>query len=340
MLAVAVAVAALAGWGIYGYFFPTALKRAQQAAAARHWAKAEQAFTEHLQQAPRDHAARLELGRVLQQIAPRRAREELNKIPADADEYIPAMREIADFCLAHGPAAEAERALRILQETTPRDPEILLSLAAMYHRAGNYQEALRLALRASELQPERAQTFFLIAELYDDLRRPSEMIAPLERAIELDRDFEAAHLNLSYATLWAGQSDRARSEAQWCLERDPRNVAARCFLAKAARDAGDWDLALAETRHALSISPDDLECRILEAELLLFQREPRTAYHRLRPIYERHRTDRRVVGLLARAATASGLAAEGRRLQQESASLARRGAPADASDVGKSFAPD
>jgi tetratricopeptide (TPR) repeat protein len=162
----------------------------------------------------------------------------------------------------------------------------------------------------------------LIAELYDDLRRPSEMIAPLEKAIELAPDYEAAHLNLSYAALWAGRSDLARREAQWCLERDPGNVAARCLLAKAARDEGDLEASLKEVQHALSIAPDDLECRILEAELLLFQRQPKLAYQRLRPVYERHRGERRVVGLLARAATASGLAAEGRRLQQESLRLA------------------
>jgi predicted Zn-dependent protease len=143
------------------------------------------------------------------------------------------------------------------------------------------------------------------------------MCAPLERAIELQMDNYAAHLNLAYAYTAAGQPDKARREAQWCLARNPNDVAARRFLAQAARDEGQFDEAQREVQLALALAPEDLDIRMLEAEILLYQKQPERALQRLKPLYQAFSQDRRLVALLARAAAAAGLADEAASYRQQ-----------------------
>ena len=77
------------------------------------------------------------------------------------------------------------------------------------------------------------------------------------------------------------------------------------------------DEALEQIRLALTSSPTNVECRIVEADLLLFQRDAEEAYAVLKPLYPTHANRRDFLGSLARAAAMSGRREEARRYQQK-----------------------
>jgi predicted Zn-dependent protease len=249
---------------------------------------------------------------------------ELRKIPPDAAEYLPALRQIAQLCLSGQRDGEAKEALLALEAGAPQDPWAQISLAEVFRRQGALALALHHAQRGAELDPSPPGTHFLIAELLDDLDRQAEMIAPLRKVIERQPDHYAAHLNLAYAYSQAGQPNGTRKEAEWCLVRNPNDVDARRLLATAARDEGRHAEAKEELKKALALSPDDINCRLLEAELLLFDRQAEAAFQRLQPLYPHYPKEARVLGLLAQAATAAGRPAEAEKYRQQIENLKKR----------------
>ncbi len=284
---------------------PSARVRAERAVAARRWTEAAALYEQHLQLRPEDHSARVALGALMKSTDARRAVELLEAVPPAAPDYLAAQRHIAEIALTVGDDHRAQEALLVLLHSTPDDYGVRLSLAELYYRQKKPKEALPQALRCAELKSDRAQTWLIIAEIYDDLGRTNEMIAPLRRALELAPELADAHLNLSYALVWSGAISEGRQEAEWCLARDPASVAARRLLAMCERDEGRPEEALIEIRRALQSAPDDLECRIVEAQLLLFLHRADEALRRLKPLLARHQDDRRLQNLAARAAASS-----------------------------------
>jgi tetratricopeptide (TPR) repeat protein len=288
------------------YRRPPALAVARQAVAEGHWNTALDCYLLHLVDHPADWKVRLELGVFLTGIAHEQARIELEKIPPEADEFVAANREIAKICLLGKRFSAAKKALLTLESATPDDWWVHLSLAEVLARQDEFALGLRHARRSAELNATHVRTYLLMAELFDKLNRQIEMIPPLLTAIDLQPEYYPAHLNLCYAYSTAAQASNARREADWCLARNPADLDARRLLAAAARDEGNRDEAMEHIRKALELAPDDLDCRLLEAELLLFERQAEKALGRLQPLYKQHRNDRRLVALLAQAATAAG----------------------------------
>ncbi|MDA1052935.1 MAG: tetratricopeptide repeat protein [Planctomycetota bacterium] len=300
---------------------PAPLQLARESLAVGEFDRAIEHYRQHLAKYPDDWGVHGELGLVLSEVDRPLALEEFRKVPADSEAYLDARRQIVSICLATERISEAEQALLDLAERTPDDWWPQLTLAELYFRQRRPSEALPHAQRASELNPEHAGALFLTAEILDDLQRSREMIEPLRKLIDLDLENYAAHINLSYAYSEAGQPERSQEEAQWCLARNANDVNAYRFLAKALRDQGHVEKAMETIESALTLSPYDLECRLLEAEILIFNRREEEALKHLEPLYEQHQNDRRLVSLLARAAAAAGRAEEAKRYREQAQKL-------------------
>jgi predicted Zn-dependent protease len=279
--------------------------RAERAVATHRFTEAAALYHKHLRQEPQDHAARVALGALLKSTDARRAIGLLEDVPPEAPEYPAAQRHIAEIALIAGDDSRSEQALLVLLRKSADDYAVRLSLAELYHRQKKPKDALPHALRCAELKPDRIQTWLLIAEIYDDQGHPNEMISPLRRALVIDPQLLEAHLNLSYALVWSGATSEGRQEAEWCLARDSANVAARRLLALCERDDGHPEEALVEIRRALESAPDDLECRLVEAQILLFLRRGDEALLRLKPLLPKYANERRLQNLAARAAAAA-----------------------------------
>lgn len=286
-----------------------AQKRGDRAAAIA-------ALQAHLKTVPDSTSARLRLASLLRESQPEEALVILSAIPDSDSQRTAVLQETAIIHLLAGRHEEAASALQAIIALEPENFGAQLSLAELYFNSRNPRNALPPALAAARLAPNRAQSFVLIAEIYDELQNYEEMIEPLQTALAIDPKLYAAHLNLAYAHHRIGQLTDAAEHAQWCLKENPREVSALRILASVARNEGRFEEAETRVAKALQIQPDDVDCRILEADLLLYQRQPRAAYERLKELYEAQQTTVRFLGALARAAAAAGERDEARKLYQ------------------------
>lgn len=295
----------------------TLLERAEQAMQEGDQIAARRLMYEHLKQHPDDHAVRCRLAALYKPTDAETALRLFTQIPVEAPEYLPAVRHVAQICLAAGRDEEAEAALKLLAKKDANDHVVQLSLAELYFRQQRYEAALRHAQRCADLLPDRAQTYLLIADIRDELDQLPEMISSLERALELDPDLYEAHAMLSYAALHKADFKRAEAEARWCLQHRHDDHYPYWVLAAVARDEGRPELAEERLQAGLKLAPDDLNCRLLEADLLLFRRESQRAYERLKPLRQQYGENVQYLGALARAAVAAGHRDEALRLQQD-----------------------
>lgn len=181
-----------------------------------------------------------------------------------------------------------------------------LSLAETWFRLNEPSCALPHAQRAAELMEERGQTHVLIVEILDDLGRTFEMPEPLEAAIERDPESSDAHILLAYAHVSSGQLDEAAEPLEWCLQHRPNDVDALHYSAIRERNLGNHVRALHFIRSALASDPDHLECRLLEADCLMYDSRANETYERLIPLFGRYQTAGEYLGTLIRAAVISG----------------------------------
>ena len=285
----------------------SALKRGDQATAIS-------LLRQHVDEFPDSSAVKLRLASLLRDSDPLEALDYLNRIPGNDPHRLTAVKQIAVLCIFLERTAEAETALLELLADDSDNLGAQLSLAELYFQGQKPESALPHALEAARLAPERAETFLLLAEIHDELKDPVQMIEPLQTAIAIAPNLYVAHLNLAYAFHKTGHADEAELQARWCLQRDPADVAALRILASAERDLGRLDDAEQHLMQALQIAPEDLDCRILEADLLLYHRKPQQAYERLKQLSDAHSRTVRFIGALARAAASSGNRDEARRL--------------------------
>lgn len=148
-------------------------------------------------------------------------------------------------------------------------------------------------------QSDSIAVYLLQSELLFRLHRTDEMLSPLEAVLQLDPDHFEAHANLAFAQHFCGMLDEADQHVQWCLERQPDFHPVRRIQAEILRDRGDSESALRAVRELLLAAPRDLECHLLQAELLMYGREFELAYQNLLPLDEQFRPDHRFASTMA-----------------------------------------
>ena len=297
------------------------LEQAQQAFQEGRTTEGRQLWEEYLHTHADDHANRIVLAKLLIQPDVDAAINHLQQIPESSEQYAEAIKLLAVIGITNNLQQTAQDSLLKLLELDPNDPAALLALSEFYFHSARFKEALPVIRQTLEIQSDRAETHILLAETLSSLGRHAEMVEPLQKAIELDRENITAHSNLAFASLHAGDPESARSEANWCLSRDPARSEVRQVLASALRDLGLLEEALREIGIVLNASPSNLEARLIEAQILMFQHKPEQVYINLAPFLEQHGDNRKLVSHLARAAAMSGRMDEARELQQKLQSL-------------------
>ena len=148
--------------------------------------------------------------------------------------------------------------------------------------------------------------YLLQSELLFRLHRTDEMLQPLETVLQLDPDHFEAHANLAFALRFCGMLDEADQHVQWCLERQPDFLPVRRIQAEILRDRGDSESARKMVRELLLAAPRDLECHLLQAELLMYGREFELAYQNLSPLDQQFRLDHRFASTMAQLCRVTG----------------------------------
>ncbi|HBL42204.1 tetratricopeptide repeat protein [Gimesia sp.] len=270
----------------------------------------------YLQQHPDDEFAHFQLGELIQDRAPYQALENFSHVTSRHPRYYEAVEAIAEIALEQGLPERASAALFILVREYPEERRFQKSLAQLLFAQRKYNRALRYARRNIELGGDQAEDYLLVAEILKQAGRTIEMTGPLKQALYLEPDLYAAHLNLAYAGLYSGDLETATREARWCLAKKPESTTALRYLALINRNQGNIEKSLAVINQALQIDSEDIECLLLKADLLIYQRKGAEAYALLKPLYATQQTDRRYVSALSRAAGLSGKREEALELQQ------------------------
>lgn len=155
-------------------------------------------------------------------------------------------------------------------------------------------------------QSDHIAIALLQSELLFRLHRTDEMLSPLETVLQLDPDHFEAHANLAFALRFCGMLDEADLHVKWCLERQPDFLPVRRIQAEILRDRGDSESARKMVRELLLGAPRDLDCHLLQAELLMYGREFELAYQNLLPLDDQFRPDHRFASTMAQLCRITG----------------------------------
>lgn len=163
--------------------------------------------------------------------------------------------EEAQWALTGGKASEAKTILAGLVKSDPGNPVFRGTLARVYRRLGEYDNAIaeyRDAAGASPSDPEAWSN--LGAALYE-AGRPREAFDAIQQAIRRDPKHPEAHNQLGVVLSMQGKLDQARAEFERAVALDPRNAQALNNLGNSWRSSHRFVEAAEAYQRAAGISP-------------------------------------------------------------------------------------
>ena len=154
--------------------------------------------------------------------------------------------------------ASARDQLQLL-EALPRE---LVAVTSMIHE-GRLQKAERLVRYFLRQNPQHVEGMRLLARIGNELDVLTDAEFLLESCIEFAPDYDQARYDLANLLLKMQKFERAHSQCQQLLDRDPDNLAYRALLANAAAGIGDTHNAIELYREVLEKSPRQNELQVM-----------------------------------------------------------------------------
>lgn len=105
--------------------------------------------------------------------------------------------------------AQAAEALREQQASVPNDARIVILLANLHQKAGNFKEAEREFLRALELSPTKQTILLALSVLYINNGDNENALVYAKQAFELDQTFANARVLYSIMLVHSGEVEAA-----------------------------------------------------------------------------------------------------------------------------------
>lgn len=137
-----------------------------------------------------------------------------------------------------------------LLEEHPEHRELLVGTGLLYQQQQELETALDYAERALSLHPDNESARVLKATLLNQLERSEEALAIIEAGLE-DKP-QSKRLRLQYARLLTQHDlERAQTQFEQLVERDPGNLDLRLSLGIVAFERGDNETAREQFRYLL-----------------------------------------------------------------------------------------
>ena len=156
-----------------------------------------------------------------------------------------------------GRAADAERAVRVLLESQPRNAGAWVQMGHVLSARGEVGEAEAAMRRAVDLAADPFEALFHLANLMFQRAAPWEAATVLERAVLLRPDNVAAISNLGAFHRETRNFERAVPLLRRALELEPDHAMTHMNLGTALSMQGHLDEALASLERAVALSPLD-----------------------------------------------------------------------------------
>ncbi len=130
----------------------------------------------------------------------------------------------------------------------------------------SWSEALALAQKAVELEPENAEARAYLALLQGMQHHENDMLATAEKAVSLSDQSALAHVALGQAYLARHEMEKAEAELQQALKLDAENVPALLALADWYQADGDHEQAILTAGKAVAQAPKSVYALVALAD--------------------------------------------------------------------------
>ena len=111
-------------------------------------------------------------------------------------------------------------------------------LGLVIQRDGQSSDGLVWLKKAVELEPDKADFWQWLAELYEEMEEPGESIPCWERVLALEPDRAGAHLSLGWAVQEEGRLAEARGHFETAIRLQPEHGAAYMNLGGLQEELG------------------------------------------------------------------------------------------------------
>ena len=171
-------------------------------------------------------------------------------------------------------------------EAAAAAPDNDLDLAIYYHRAGDFENALRHYRTLLDRNELNAQAHNNLGLLYQEKNLLQESARELQRAILIQPRNAGAHNNLGVTWLMQGRTDEAMAEFRTAAALDSHRVDALVNLGLAERSIGQLDTAKEILMSALNREPHNAAAHYNLAQLYDQTNEPARAVEHYRLFLE------------------------------------------------------
>ena len=191
----------------------------------------------------------------------------LHDITADAPDFLPAWRRLAEIAFSERNYEEAGRALDTFLEKSPNDPDSLEMRGRIHSARGETAEATDTFRKAQTVLqelvkrlPNNASVHFRLAQTHLRLGEIVQAEAELEEVKRLTPDSSAARLLLAELNLRTGDLDPVIEDMADLVQEQPSAQAYK-LLGKAHLGKGDAGSALEALQQAVGLVPNDPDGR-------------------------------------------------------------------------------
>ncbi len=124
------------------------------------------------------------------------------------------------------------------------EAEFRKTIAKLYRRFGQTEEALKEYLVLMKLEPNEADHYFESGQLFEDREKTDRAIEFYRKAIEIDERHSASHFRLGYLLYRGKHSVEAKQELETAIKYGPENYKAHYYLGRILKENRDYVAAL------------------------------------------------------------------------------------------------
>ena len=151
-------------------------------------------------------------------------------------------------------------------------------LAKMYLKLKNTPYALEVLLKAKALRPDDVPVNRWLAEIYVNQGRRDAANARYVHLVDIDKaNAREYYTNIARIHLKAVDLEAAKTAAKQVIAHSPRNPEGYQLLAEIAKQAGNYDNAINNLKHAIRLRPDATDIRVELAAIYKLSDKPRQA---------------------------------------------------------------
>jgi tetratricopeptide (TPR) repeat protein len=176
---------------------------------------------------------------------------------ADKDKSDQVLRTLAFFYKETQQWDKAIQIIEKLAQRSPRDPQAQYDLAEVYVLAGHYARGIDVLSTLTSVWKDPSRVYYQLGYAYLEQNMLDKAKSNLEVSLQRDPQNSAAQGLLAYIFSQKGETDKAKKLWEKNLKSDPDNPVVMTNLGLAAENAGHYEEALGHYQKALSLSKGD-----------------------------------------------------------------------------------